>query len=44
MGEREGCTRKVLRVNLTDKNSSTQHIDREVFDKFLGGTGEAAKL
>ncbi|TET44591.1 aldehyde ferredoxin oxidoreductase, partial [Candidatus Aerophobetes bacterium] len=44
MGEREGCTRKVLRVNLTHKNSSTQHIDREVFEKFLGGRGVAAKI
>lgn len=44
MGEREGCARKVLRVNLTDKNSSTQHIDREVFEKFLGGRGVAAKI
>jgi aldehyde:ferredoxin oxidoreductase len=44
MEETGEYTRKVLRVNLTHKNSSTQHIDREVFEKFLGGRGVAAKI
>jgi len=39
-----GCTGKVLRVNLTHKNSFIQYINREVFEKFLGGRGIAAKI
>lgn len=33
MGKTGEYTGKVLRVNLTGKNSSTQHIDREVFGR-----------
>ncbi len=44
MEEIRGYAGKILRVNLTHKNSFIQHIDREVFEKFLGGRGIAAKI
>ena len=33
-----------MRVNLTHKNSFTQNIDKEVFEKFLWGRGIGAKI
>jgi len=39
-----GYIGKILRVNLTNKDSSIQYIDRKIFKKFLGGRGVAAKI
>lgn len=39
-----GYWNKALRVNLTSGSISTEYIDDEVFKKFIGGAGIAAKI